>query len=521
VASVALIAGLAVYSTAMLDALERRSVDQRFSFRGGREPHPDIVIVGLDQRSLTELNQRPPIQRRLYGQLLDKLAAASPRLIALDVQFIGASHPVDDQALVDAINRHGPIVLATHDGPDGPVPVPAGRKGAVGALAANVAVDVDPDAILRRMIHIPVETPTFAVRVAETFTGEKVPESKFPDNHAWIDFAGPPGTYPHYSFIEVLTGSVGARELAGKAVLVGITDPSERDLFVTSASSIPMSGVEVQANSLATILDDFPLHPVRWGVVTIALLLCSFGPCLFALRVAALPLLGIGFGLLIVYLAVAQLAFGSGVILPVVPAVVSLVVATGGAATVDSLSEKRRRAQLEETLAGFPTQIEPVFFISYRRDQTSWPAQALKDALEKRFGADSVFMDLESIHPGQDWARRIREAIAFCNIALVLIGPYWLGALDEQGGRRIDNPQDWVRREIEEALRAPAVTVVPILLDDAKMPKIDQLPKELAELPSRNAFSLSAGRWEDELNEMVESLRVGRLGEALRRPSRD
>ena len=520
-ASVALIAGLTTYATAVLDALEHWSVDQRFSFRGGREPHPDIVIVGLDQRSLTELNQRPPIQRRLYGQLLDKLAAASPRLIALDVQFIGASNSVDDKALVEAIKRHGPIVLATHDGPEGPIPVPAGRNGVVGVVPASAGVDPDSDGILRRMIYAPVQTVNFAVRTAETLTGEKVPESNFPDNHAWIEFAGPPGTYPHYSFIEVLTGSVGARELAGKAVLIGVTDPSERDLFVTSASSIPMSGVEVQANSLATILDDFPVHPVSWGVVTIALLLCATVPCLPVGRVAALPVLGIGFGLLILYLAVAQLAFGSGVILPVVPAVVSLVVATSGAATVDSLSEKRRRAQLEETLAGFPTQIEPVFFISYRREDAIWPAQSLKDGLEKRFGTESVFMDLESIHPGQHWAARIRQALASCNVALVLIGRHWLAADDEKGGRRIDNPEDWVRREVAEALQAPDVTVVPILLEGAPMPKVDQLPQELAELPSRNAFSLSAARWEDELDELVESLRTGRLQDAIRRPSGD
>jgi hypothetical protein len=60
--------------------------------------------------------------------------------------------------------------------------------------------------------------------------------------------------------------------------------------------------------------------------------------------------------------------------------------------------------------------------------------------------------------------------------------------------------------------------VVPILLEGAPMPKVDQLPHELAELPSRNAFSLSAARWEDELDELVESLRTGRLQDALRRP---
>jgi CHASE2 domain-containing sensor protein len=521
VAGVALLAGLGIYSTGMLNALEHQTIDQRFSLRGGREPHTGIVIVGLDQRSLAALNQRPPIQRRLYAELIDRLASANPRLIALDIQFIGGSDPVDDEALVDAIERHGPIILATHDGPEGPVPVPAGRESVLGAVPASAAVDVDPDAVLRRIIHTPVETPTFAVRAAETLTGYKVPEFNFPQNHAWIDFAGPPGTYPHYSFIDVLTGSVDDRELAGKAVLVGITDPSQRDLFVTSASSTPMAGVEIQANSMATILDGFPLRQASWSLVSVVLFLCAAIPCLFAERLAALPTLGTGLGLLVLYLLVAQMAFNGGIIMAVIPGIVALVLATIGAAAVDSLSEKRRRAKLEETLASFPSQIEPVFFISYRRDQASWPAQALKDGLESRFGADSVFMDLEAIHPGQDWARRIPEAIASCNVALVLIGQYWLAARDDQGGRRVDNPEDWVRREIAEALHAPNVTVVPILLDGAVMPKIDQLPKELAELPSRHAFSLSAGRWEDELNEMVASLRVGRLGEALRRPSKD
>jgi hypothetical protein len=359
------------------------------------------------------------------------------------------------------------------------------------------------------------------------FTGEKVPESNFPDNHAWIDFAGPPGTYHQYSFVDVLSGSVGARELAGKVVLVGITDAtlvgitteSKSDVFVTSASRIPMSGLELQANSLATILDDFPLRQAGWGVLTVVLLLCAAVPCLLVGRFAALPSPGIGFGLLILYLVAAQIAFASGVIVPVVPAVVSLILATTGAATVDSLSEKRRRAHLEETLAGFPTEVEPVFFISYRREEAIWPAQSLKDGLKKRFGTESVFMDLQSIYPGQHWAVRIRQAIASCNIELVLIGRRWLGAEDEKGDRRIDNPDDWVRREVAEALQAPDVSVVPILLDGAEMPKVDQLPQELSELPARNAFPLSAARWEDELDELVEALRTGRLQDARRSPA--
>jgi hypothetical protein len=252
-------------------------------------------------------------------------------------------------------------------------------------------------------------------------------------------------------------------------------------------------------------------------VAIVVLLLCAVVPCLLVGRLAALQVLGIGFGLLVLYLVVAQIAFDEGVIVPVVPAAISLILATAGAATVDSLSEKRRRAELEETLAGFPTEVEPVFFISYRHEDANWPAQSLKDGLGKRFGSESVFMDLESIHPGQHWAVRIRQAIESCNVALVLIGRRWLDAEDEKGARRIDNPEDWVRREVEEALHAPDVTVIPILIDGATMPKVDQLPQELSELPARNAFSLSPARWEEQLDELVESLRTGRLQDALRR----
>ena len=87
-------------------------------------------------------------------------------------------------------------------------------------------------------------------------------KADFPDNHAWIDFRGPPGSFPQYSFSDVMAGRVPVSEFADKAVLIGKTDPIGGDVFVTSISSDPMPGVEVHANALWTVLAGIPLKSV-------------------------------------------------------------------------------------------------------------------------------------------------------------------------------------------------------------------------------------------------------------------
>jgi CHASE2 domain-containing sensor protein len=97
------------------------------------------VIIGIDQKTLTALDVQPPIPRADYAHVLDRIHAAAPRLIAIDTQFIGRSHPADDQALLGSIERDGPVILATHEGDQGAVPVPAGVGDARGAVPASAA----------------------------------------------------------------------------------------------------------------------------------------------------------------------------------------------------------------------------------------------------------------------------------------------------------------------------------------------------------------------------------------------
>jgi CHASE2 domain-containing sensor protein len=501
---------LIAHETGALDGFERETIDARFEIRGGKEPDNEIAIVGLDQQSLTAFNERPPISRIHYARLLDRLRAADPRLIAIDVQFIGQEKPREDQALLDAVARNGPVLLATRDNADGPAPVPAGETDAEGAVPASGGVDSDSDNVVRQMMYAPVSLETFAVRGAELVTGEPVSEAEFPGNHAWIDFHGPPGTYPTHSFVDVLNEEVSADSFRDKLVLVGVTDPVTKDVFVTAASSTPMPGVELHANALETILDGFPLQPLGGGLEIALLFALAATPALLGLRLPALYMLAASVGALLIFLVGAQLAFDSGRIVPVAAPILALTLSAAGAAGVDFLVERRTREALQETLSRLPGDTECDYFISYRRDQASWPARMLRGELAARFGEDSVFMDVDSLEAGQEWPRRIEEAIRGSAVVLVLIGPGWTDARTPDGGRRLDDPGDWVRLEIEAALRAQVV-VVPVLVEGARMPTEAELPATIRALLDRNAFWLTPERWNTQVDELVGSIRDGRI----------
>ena len=129
---------------------------------------------------------------------------------------------------------------------------------------------------------------------------------------------------------------------------------------------------------------------------------------------------------------------------------------------------------------------EPIsVFLSYRRSDTPYAAGRLADRLGERF---KLFMDID-IAPGLHFGRALTEAVEGCDVMVVLIGPSWLSAVEEDGSRRLDNPRDWVVQEIEAAL-AREVTVIPVLVDGARMPTPDQLPAPLEALAFRQALSL-------------------------------
>lgn len=129
-------------------------------------------------------------------------------------------------------------------------------------------------------------------------------------------------------------------------------------------------------------------------------------------------------------------------------------------------------------------------FVSYRQaDARAW-AVALRDELVRAFGEHAVFFDADSLHAGR-WSEQIEAALQGCRALVVVIGRQWLDARDAEGRRRLDDPDDVHRREVEHALRRPGVAVLPVLVDGGAMPSTASLPAALQDLAARQALSWS------------------------------
>lgn len=229
-------------------------------------PDAGIVIVAIDEASLTELG-RWPWPRSLHAALLDRLHEAGSRAVALDIIFTEPS--ADDARLATALRRHGKVVLPvlqteSHEQITGEaLPTPQLRDAA-GALG-HIHMEFDPDGIARSVfLHEGWQAarhPQLALALQQLDQGLP-PAAASKPGPGWrradwlrIPFAGPPGTYPRLAYADVLAGRVPAELLRDKLVLVGATAQGLSDSVPvpSSALSRPMPGVEVHANVLAAL----------------------------------------------------------------------------------------------------------------------------------------------------------------------------------------------------------------------------------------------------------------------------
>lgn len=144
-------------------------------------------------------------------------------------------------------------------------------------------------------------------------------------------------------------------------------------------------------------------------------------------------------------------------------------------------------------------------FISYRREETAYAAGWLFDRLAERFGPDQIFKDVDSIELGEDFVQEINRAVGSTDVLLALIGDRWLTVTDDDGVRRLEHPDDFVRIEIEAALSRD-VRIIPILIDGATMPRAAELPRSLAPLARRQALELDPARFQSDTSRLLEVL---------------
>jgi TIR domain/Sel1 repeat len=141
-------------------------------------------------------------------------------------------------------------------------------------------------------------------------------------------------------------------------------------------------------------------------------------------------------------------------------------------------------------------------FISYRRDDSSASAGRLYDRLSSHFGSTQIFMDVDNLDPGVDFVRKIEESVGSCDVLIAVIGKRWLISSDEEGKRRLDLPEDFVRVEIATALKR-GIWVIPVLVDGALTPRAGDLPKNLRSLVRRQALTVSHDRFRADAERLI------------------
>ncbi len=287
------------------------------------ELRDDLVIVGIDDRSLDRLG-RWPWERDLQARLLAAIGAAAPRAVLVDVVYAGATDPESDRALVvaaealpvvglpliiDAVATGGQLVEV--------LPFPA--LTAIGPVLGHVHLELDTDAVARgTFLYQGVggpHWPHLAVALAEALGHGPEPAADCAQalpptiqnvrcDWVYLPFVGPPGSFPEFSALDVLDGRLPVAALDDRIVLVGVTAAAASDRLPSplSGDRNPMSGIELNANVLNGVLQDALIRRAAPGwivalalgfVAVPALLLPRLQPklmLLVALAAALLPL---------------------------------------------------------------------------------------------------------------------------------------------------------------------------------------------------------------------------------------
>ncbi len=340
---------LVLWGFGVMDPLERQSIDARFSIRGDRAPPADVVFVAIDDVTTDDLGKVVfPYPRRLHAGVIRRIAAGHPRAIAVDIQFTEQTTGFDDDAIVNAVaDAHAShVVLATTETlPNGETRIFGGNDALkeIGASPASGLFPSDSAGVIRKVQYEVNGLKTLAVVTVERASGRPVKKSPFGSGGAWIDYAGPGGSFKRYSYSRVLPAAlfrkytrkdsvpprVPSSAFAGKIVVIGPAAPSLQDIHQTPVDQL-MPGGEIQANAIATVLRGLPLRSIP-GALTVFLILLlallvpavSMGNKVWISMTSA-ALAAVGFAV------AAQLSFDHGWILSLVYPLAALALSTTG-----------------------------------------------------------------------------------------------------------------------------------------------------------------------------------------------
>jgi len=350
----------------VFEEAELLTVDARFRVRGTQPSPTDVAVVAVDAATLAATPDPWPFSLGAFADVVAHLRDAGAAVIVLDVPFGPGDDAPGAERFMAELTRTDAIVLATaRTTPDGSPAVLGGPRtlDLPGVEAADARFDPDDDGVVRRIDHtiLPSEddddeeravdeqldagvVPTIAVVAARAATGVDVAVEEFGEEGATIDHRGPAGTVSTVSWTDVVRGDVDPGTVRGRVVLVGPTAPALQDRFPTPLAE-HVSGTEIHATAVATVLDDFPLAtlplPLRLGIV---LALCLLPLAVIRLRTGpALAAIG---GLALLYVVASLVAFHADLLVPVLPVLLGLTVAAVAVGASGYVTEARGGARL-------------------------------------------------------------------------------------------------------------------------------------------------------------------------------
>jgi hypothetical protein len=159
----------------------------------------------------------------------------------------------------------------------------------------------------------------------------------------------------------------------------------------------------------------------------------------------------------------------------------------------------------EEQETQNPQLHQPKIFLCYRRDDTQGFARGIYENLAGKYGREQVYRDIDSTPAGVRYATWIESRVSQCDVMLVLIGNNWSSAKDLTGQRRLDLPKDWVRHEIEAALRRE-IPIIPVFVQGAPMPSENELPASISDLTGFQSAEVTDSRWEYDVRLLIEAI---------------
>jgi CHASE2 domain-containing sensor protein len=328
----------------LLPGLEQESIVQRFERRGA-QPAPRLLVVAVDDKTFADKRLHWPFPRRYHAQAIDRLRRDGAEAIVYDVQFTEETTARDDNALITAVDNANNVVLATAETNERGGSNVLGGDAFLREIGAEAGASNLPEGrggVLQRVEYEHGGLATLATVVARRL-GRPRSASSFEKDGAWIDFHGPPGSIDTVSFSDLLDGKVSPERVRGRIVVVGAASPTLQDVHPTPTSDTPMSGPEIEANAIDTVLRGMPLHGTpRWAGLLIVLAL-GFLPALVSLRFRALVTAAVVPAIAFGFLLIAQQAFDGGRILPVAMPLFALALGTVTTVSAGYATERRQR----------------------------------------------------------------------------------------------------------------------------------------------------------------------------------